>query len=500
MLERVAGPGAYELVEGPFRRYRRSLDTHGDTVVETTEYELAVRWWGWLLRGPARHAMRHRPHLAGVQPWWAPPQRLDAQAAGVLGLVCALAVAGGYLNTLFTQTVGFAAGEFGTTTGAQGVAGAVVRFGLVLAFPLVLLADRRGRRLAVVLCAVLAPVLCSLGALAPSFAVLTATQTVGRPVAIVLMLLLGVVAAEEMPAGGRAYAVSVIAMSAGLGAGLCVAALPLADLATWGWRLAYVLPLVFLAVAASARRHLPETRRFERVHAEAPRFPRKRFALLACSAFLTNLLVAPASFFQNRYLQDVRGYSALTISLFTLATNTPAGIGIVAGGRIADTRGRRRVAAFGLVVGAVTTVAVFVLAGAPMWTVSTIGSIAGAAAVPALGVYGAELFPTGHRGKASGFISALSLVGSSIGLVLVGQLLDAGQSYGTAMAVVGFGPLVVAVLVLLLYPETAHVVLEELNPEDRAAEEHRPGPAPDGDSLHLPPSAPAQRPEPFGDR
>jgi MFS family permease len=126
--------------------------------------------------------------------------------------------------------------------------------------------------------------------------------------------------------------------------------------------------------------------------------------------------------------------------------------------------------------------------------------VVGAAAVPALGVYGAELFPTGHRGKASGFISALSLVGSSLGLLLVGWLLDGGRSYGTAMAIVGFGPLVVAVLVMLLYPETAHVVLEELNPEDRAAVAGHPGHVPGIDSLETPPSASTEASEPSGDR
>jgi MFS family permease len=489
VLESGPVDGTYGLVDGPFRSYRRRLEDDGSRVVETIEFRLAVPWWSWLLGPAARRALHQRPHLPGTQPWWAPPDRLDARAARVLGLVCAVAVVGGYLNTLFTQTVAFAADDFGTSEGAQGVAGAVVRLGLVVAFPLLLLADRRGRRRMLVLAAFLAPVLCSLGALAPSFAALTATQTLGRPVTIVLMLLVGVVAAEEMPPGGRAYAVSVIAMAGGLGAGLCVIALPLADLGTGGWRLVYVLPLFFLVVAVDVTRRLPETRRFVAAHATAPHFPRKRFALLALSAFLTNLLVAPASFFQNRYLRDVRGYSALAISLFTLATNTPAGVGVVAGGRIADTRGRRRVAAVGLVVGAVCTVAVFALAGSPMWVVATIGSVVGAAAVPALGVYGAELFPTGHRGKASGMISALSLVGSSIGLVLVGQLLDTGRSYGMAMAVVGGGPLVVAVLVLALYPETAHVVLEELNPEDRVAA-----------AGAGPPSAPAEPAEPLGDR
>jgi MFS family permease len=93
--------------------------------------------------------------------------------------------------------------------------------------------------------------------------------------------------------------------------------------------------------------------------------------------------------------------------------------------------------------------------------------VIGGAAIPALGVYGAELFPTGNRGKASGLISMLALVGSSIGLVAAGWALDQAIGYGTVMAVLAVGPLVVAALVAIIYPETAHHELEDLNPEDR---------------------------------
>ena len=70
--------------------------------------------------------------------------------------------------------------------------------------------------------------------------------------------------------------------------------------------------------------------------------------MLAAVALLTNLFVAPASLFQNGYLEDVRGFSATTIAIFTLVTATPAGIGLILGGRVADVRGRRRIIAVGL--------------------------------------------------------------------------------------------------------------------------------------------------------
>jgi MFS family permease len=139
----------------------------------------------------------------------------------------------------------------------------------------------------------------------------------------------------------------------------------------------------------------------------------------------------------------------------------------VAGGKLADVHGRKRVGALALSAGAIFTVIQFSVGGWPMWMSSTLAAVIGGAGVPALGVYGAELFPTGNRGKASGLISALSLVGSSIGLLAAGWALDRTIGYGTVMAILAIGPLVVAALVIILYPETAHHELEDLNPEDR---------------------------------
>ena len=61
----------------------------------------------------------------------------------------------------------------------------------------------------------------------------------------------------------------------------------------------------------------------------------------------------------------------------------------------------------------------------------------------------------------------LSLIGSSIGLLGAGWALDRAFGYGSVMAILAIGPLVVAGLIVALYPETAHHELEDLNPEDR---------------------------------
>ena len=68
--------------------------------------------------------------------------------------------------------------------------------------------------------AVAAPLVTAAGALAPTFPFLVATQALGRPLGLALDFLVAVVAAEEMPRNCRAYAVSVLALASGLGAGM----------------------------------------------------------------------------------------------------------------------------------------------------------------------------------------------------------------------------------------------------------------------------------------
>jgi MFS family permease len=119
--------------------------------------------------------------------------------------------------------------------------------------------------------------------------------------------------------------------------------------------------------------------------------------------------------------------------------------------------------------GVALTVAMVLSGGWTMWALSVLGAVVGAATVPALGVYGPELFPTSLRGRANGVISILGVTGSVIGLLVAGSLSDRWGGLGPALAVLSVGPALMAVLVLVAYPETAHRELEELNPEDRRA-------------------------------
>jgi MFS family permease len=468
VVETAVGEGTFAARTGPFADYQRALAVDDDgTVTQVIEYRLAPLVYlvpfGLLLRRALAH-----PGRRGTKPFWAPPETTDAAAATTIGALCTLALLFGYLGTLLSQTITFAADELGATKTEQGATLAAVRIGVLAALALTALADRRGRRQMLLATAAAACVVSALSALAPDLVTLGTSQAVVRGLTTAGAVLLAIMAAEEMPAGSRAFAVSLLTMSGALGVGMSLWALPLADTGVRGWRLLFALSLLGLPLVRFVSRHLLESRRFAVTHLEVTMAGHgRRFWLLAASALLLSLFTAPAGQLMNEFLRDERGFSAARISMFTVLTNTPGAIGIIVGGHLADTRGRRIVGAVGVAGGTGLTVAMVLSGGWPMWALSVLGAMIGAATVPALGVYGPELFPTSLRGRANGIIAILGVTGSVIGLLLAGFLSDRWNGLGPALAVLAVGPALMAVLVLVAYPETAHRELEELNPEDR---------------------------------
>ena len=395
----------------------RVVEPEGSLTVEVIDYSLAVPYFGFLFAPLVRRSLQSRGTTGNV-PWWAPPDRLDARASTALGVLCAVALIVGYLNTLLTQTIAFAADEFGSSDRAQGVSLAIVRCGVVLALIIGGMADRQGRRRLILALAVASPIVAATGALAPSLAWLTASQTIARPLAMALGILVAVVVVEEMPAGSRAYAISLLAMATALGAGSVRRRAPARRHRDQG-----MAARVRRAPARSAPRARREPHGCTRAAATRRRMPTRSSPVMpvgsgcsprrGCSSTCSS---HPPPRSRTATSRTSAGLSASRISLLTLLTNTPGGIGIIAGGRLADMRGRRIVGSVALFGGTICTVWFFFASGWTMWLASTIGAIVGAAAVPALGVYSAELFPTSLRGRANAAITVLALIGSGIGL------------------------------------------------------------------------------------
>ena len=113
-------------------------------------------------------------------------------------------------------------------------------------------------------------------------------------------------------------------------------------------------------------------------------------------------------------------------------------------------------------------VAGFITEGMAMWAAALFGGFTAAMAYPAYAVYRTELFPTGNRGFANGLVTTTALLSGSVGILAVGYLRDRGESFGTLIAMMAVGQLIAAWLAYRHYPETAHLELEQLNPQDPA--------------------------------
>lgn len=403
-------------------------------------------------------------------PQWAlPAERLTEHHRRILLLIALASMSSAFVNTLFTQTVAYAADEFDVGRTGQGVGAAIVRWGIIISLPLVALADRHGRRPLIIGVAWCAPLVSALGALSPSFEFLVATQAIGRPLGLTLDILIAVVAIEEMPRNARAYATGLLALISGIGAGVAVASLPLADLGQSGWRYVYLISLVWTITAFVITKHLPESKRFiprlevtNEMRVVAKAALRRNIGRICSVVFLTNLYIATASIFQNRYLKEQRDYSAAMIAIFTLASSSPAAIGLLLGGRLADKKGRRVLGATMVPLGALLLALSFTTSGISMWLTAIAGGIAFGMSYPAMAVYRGELFPTSVRSLAGGIIMTSALVGGSFGLIGGGLFLDNNISYGSVMMWLVLGPVLASLIVWFRYPETAHLSLEEI--------------------------------------
>lgn len=491
-LVEEAGPdgrGAFSSRRGPVGRYSRVVEVEPPSdgvarVTQTVDYELAVPFLGWLVALPTRRELG-RVAPESRPPWWGPPAVLDADAWQEVGALLTLSVVLGYLGTLLTQTVTYSAQEFHAGTAAEGVALAVVRGDVIISLGLVALADRKGRRLIALGGGAMGCALSALGAVAPSLAWLAASQVLARGFVTAATISSSVLIAEAMPKGARAWAMGVVAMAAAVGAGVCVFALPIAGLGIRAWRLLYAGSLLWLGLVLVVGRRLQESKRYTLSRNAPPdlghaggggglggagaarrAIGRSRLLLLSAAYFCLMMFVTPASEFQNEYLRRERHFSPTRIAIFTVLTVLPGAIGIVVGGRLADTRGRRRVGIVAVTGVSLFGVIAFSINGWSMWVAATIAAVTGAAVTPAITVYGPELFGTDRRGIANGVLTAAGRVGAVIGLLGVGVLEERLGSFGPAFAIVAVGPAALVLLIIFAFPETANRSLEDLNPGD----------------------------------
>jgi MFS family permease len=407
-----------------------------------------------------------------------PPVAFTHEQAVLLASAAAALAVVSFAGALFGQFNGPISDAFHASDTKISVALALTRIGALLALIPTALADRRGRRIIILVCVVATAIVCALSAAAPNLTIFTGAQILQRGVVLTAVAVGGIAVIEEAPEGARAYSASMLALAGGFGFSVSVVFLPFGDLGAQGWRIPFAFGAACVLLARPIGRRLAETRRYTALAARTDvvrgRFRdivdnryRRRFLLLGGAAFLTNIFAAPSSQLMNKYLEDVRGFSSTGIALFrTVTTAVPGLIGLIVGGRLAEARGRRPVAAIGLAIATATQMVFFLTGGSIIWVMSACSVLASGAGGIALGTLDAELFATEVRGTSNALLTILGVTGSVVGLVVAGVLSDPLGNLGRSIALTGIGALIAALAVIPLLPESAARSLDDVSPTE----------------------------------
>jgi MFS family permease len=356
-----------------------------------------------------------------------------------------------------------------------GVMLSLIRLGYLLALPIASLADRYGRRRLLMYSIVFYTLATGASAVAPEYRSFVAFQFIARAFAAAELAVALVVLSEEVEAAVRGFSIGLLGALSLSGYGLAAAVFALINVIPFGWRGLYALALIPLVLIVPLRRLLPETQRFDqlRQHAGTVRFwtpltelvrhyPR-RLAAMVVVTFLYYLGSTPAAFLAFKYLQDVHHWSPAMVSAMVIPGGAIGILGNVFAGRLSDTLGRRTMAA-GFTFTAPLLMLVFLHSGGALMIAAWITQLfCDTASTALLNTYGAELFPTAQRSTAASTIIVAETLGAALGLWLESLLFAATGSHWTAVSMLTVAWIIAPIGVLLWFPETAGLELEEIS-------------------------------------
>jgi MFS family permease len=410
------------------------------------------------------------------RPFWTPRDPIEGSRASTIATICAVLLVAGYCGGLFTNTLDFVADSFGASDAELGVVLAITRVGVLVGLVGATIADRRGRRKILLASVVGVCIASAISAFAPNLVAFGAAQVFVRGF-VQLAGIIGFVAVTEVaPEGSRAFMLAIAGMASGAGFALGAGLLPVADQAGGAWRLMFLVAGLGLFLVPGLARRLPETDRYTEISGRLGAARARelvdpmyggRFVIAAAIGFLLGFFGSPSLQFTNRYLSKVRGYSGSGIFMLRgITQGFPALLGIILGGKLAESRGRRVIASRATLALAVASVVFFLTGGAPLWISMLAATVAGAMSGPALTAFNTELFPTEVRGRAGAILLTASVIGAAAGLLLVGYLADPLGDVGKAVAITCIAPVIVALVLIPRLPEARGQRLDDISPPE----------------------------------
>jgi MFS family permease len=418
-------------------------------------------------------------------PTWIP--RPSRYLAALFAMLMSATIFEGYDITIFHLATPEIARTFHLGDPAIGLMATLVRFGGMLSFFVVILADRYGRKPIISVTVLCYTVLTLFTAISRGVGSFTLFQSAAQ---IFLAAEFGVAVtmiSEEFPDARRGRAIAALHMVAFLG--VTAAALTYAIMAEsrWGWRGMYLLGIAPLVMIAFLRRGLRETARFvalERARTMAGR-PRPAFwtsirncltplagpyrsRLLVMAALWNSigLIGGPTVTFFSLYAKRDHHWKSHQIAAAIILAYAMGTIGSMLSGFLMDRLGRKFTTSFFYLLSAAAMYMLFtsdshltILAG------EVLTMFAYQAARTATSALSTELFPTAIR--ATGYSLCVQVIGQICWMVsplLIGMLSAPLGGLGNAASIFAVGPLIGIVIVIWFVPETRGKTLEELSP------------------------------------
>ncbi|HVN91136.1 MAG TPA: MFS transporter [Candidatus Binataceae bacterium] len=400
----------------------------------------------------------------------------------LLALLMPATIFEGYDITIFHLCTPDITRAFHLSDATVGSIAATVRFGGLLSFFVVTLADRFGRK----------PMLANTVLCYAVFTLITAfsrgawTFTLAQSSAqIFLAAEFGIaitMISEEFPDSERGRAVSILLTSAFIGVVIAGQLYGVMSNSRWGWRGMYLLGVAPLILVAWLRRWMRETQRFLNEQSRQRISQRKifeplreclapmrgpwlrRMLLVASLCNCVGLVGGPVISFFSLYAERDRGWTSVSVGQAFVVAYLAGSLGSMLSGYLLDRIGRRTTAVMFFIASAATAATLFRSTGfATIFIALAAAMFSYQGSRTATSALAAELFPTSAR--ATGFCLTVQVFGQ-LGWILaplcVGLLSHAMGGLGNAASLFAAGPIIGALLVITLAPETHGKTLEEL--------------------------------------